>query len=226
MTARYNKLYEAPAYGLPEVALYLKVPSTTLRYWLTGFSKRPPIIEPAEMNPIRLSFLNLLECHALAGMRKIYNLKLPKVRSALRKLSEQFPQPHPLISEVFLTDRKDLFMERMGQIVNVSRQQDQLSLDFYLMHLERVETDSKGLFKFFPFVREPRPSEPKIIEIDPMISFGKPVIAGTGISTAIIASRFGARDSVSSLAEEYGCTTQQIEEAIRWEGALPLPVAA
>jgi uncharacterized protein (DUF433 family) len=226
MTARYNKLYEEPAYGLSEAAVYLKVPCTTLRYWLTGFGKQFPIIQPVESAPTRLSFLNLLECHVLAGMRKVYDLKLPRVRSALRKVSEQFPQPHPLISEVFLTDRKDLFIERMGQIVNVSRQQDQLSLDFYLMHLERVETDSKGLFKFFPFVRQPRPSEPKIIEIDPMISFGKPVIAGTGISTAIIASRFGARDSVSSLAEEYGCTTQQIEEAIRWEGALPLPVAA
>jgi uncharacterized protein (DUF433 family) len=226
MTVRYNKLYEEPAYGLSEAAVYLKVPYTTLRYWLTGFGKQSPIIKPVESAPTRLSFLNLLECHALAGMRKIYNLKLPKVRSALRKVSEQFPQPHPLITEVFLTDRKDLFIERMGQIVNVSGQQDQLNLDFYLMHLERVETDSKGLLKFFPFVVEPRPSEPKIIEIDPMVGFGKPVIAETDISTAIIASRFNARESITSLAEEYGCTPQQIEEAIRWERAIPVPIAA
>jgi uncharacterized protein (DUF433 family) len=226
MSARYNKLYEEPAYGLSEAAVYLKVPYTTLRYWLTGFGKQSPIIEPAVYSPTRLSFMNLLECHALAGMRKIYNLKLPKVRSALRKVSEQFPQPHPLISEVFLTDRKDLFIERMGRIVNVSRQQDQLSLDFYLMHLERVEVDPKGLFRFFPFVVAPSSSEPKTIEINPMVGFGKPVITGTGISTAIIASRFNARESITSLAEEYGCTPQQIEEAIRWERAIPLPVAA
>jgi uncharacterized protein (DUF433 family) len=226
MTARYNKLYEVPAYGLSEASVYLKVPKTTLRYWLTGFGKQSPIIAPVESVPTRLSFLNLLECHALAGMRKIYNLKLPKVRSALRKVSEQFPQPHPLITEVFLTDRKDLFIDRMGQIVNVSRRDDQLSMDFYFMHLERVETNSKGAFKFFPFVVEPRPSEPKIIEIDPMVGFGKPVIAGTAISTAMIASRFNARESITSLAEEYGCTPQQIEEAIRWERALPVPIAA
>jgi uncharacterized protein (DUF433 family) len=226
MSARYNKLYEEPAYGLPEVAVYLKVLSTTLRYWLTGFSKRPPIIEPVELNPIRLSFLNLLECHALAGMRKIYNLKLPKVRTALRKVTEKFHSPHPLVNEVFLTDREDLFIERLGQIINVSQRHDQLSLEFYRMHLERVEVDPKGLFHFFPFVVAPSASEPKTIEINPMVGFGKPVITGTGISTAIIASRFNARDSVSSLAEEYGCTTQQIEEALRWERAIPLPVAA
>jgi hypothetical protein len=88
MSARYNKLYEAPAYGPSEAAVYLKVPCTTLRYRLTGFGKQSPIIEPVERTPPRLSFLNLLECHALAAMRKIYNLKLPKVRSALRKVSE------------------------------------------------------------------------------------------------------------------------------------------
>jgi uncharacterized protein (DUF433 family) len=226
MTSHYNQLYEEPAYGLSEAAVYLKVPYNTLRYWLTGFGKQPPIIEPAESCPTRLSFLNLLECQALAGMRKIYNLRLPKVRIGLRKVSEQFPQPHPLVNQVFFTDHKDLFIERMGQIINMSRRDDQMSLDFYRMHLERVVTDPEGLVRFFPFVVGPTASEPKIVEINPLIGFGKPIIAGTGISTAIIASRFNARESITELAEEYGCTPQQIEEAIRWERALPLSVAA
>jgi|ERR1700740_3185273 len=222
MTAQYNELYDQSAYGLPEAAVYLKVPYTTLRYWLTGFGKLPPIIDPVESRPVRLSFLNLLECHALAGMRKIYDLKLPRVRRALRRISKDFPQPHPLINEVFKTDRKDLFIERMGKIVNLSQPYDQLSLEFFNMHLERVEIDPKGLFRFFPFVRELRPSEPKIIEINPKVGFGKPIIAGTAISTAIIASRFNARESIAELAEEYGCTPEKIEEAIRWERALPV----
>ena len=221
MTASYNKLYEEPAYGLPEAALYLKVPYQTLRYWLTGFGARPPIILPVEQSPVRLSFLNLLECHALAAMRKIYDLKLPRVRSALKKVSKDYPQPHPLISQVFLTDRKDLFIERLGETINVSRH-GQYSMDWYHLHLERVDVDPKGLFRFFPFVVEPKASEPKSVEINPMVGFGKPVIAGTGISTAIIASRFNAREAVTDLAEEYGCTPQQIEEAIRWERALPV----
>jgi len=221
MTQRYNKLYEEPAYGVAEAAVYLKVPYQTLRYWLTGFTARPPIVVPVETNPVRLSFLNLLECHVLAGMRKIYDLKIPKVRSALRKISQDFPQPHPLIDEVFLTNRKDLFIEKVGKIINVSRH-GQLGLNFYQMHLERVEVDPQGLFRFFPFVVQPAPSEPKTIEINPMVGFGKPVLAGTGISTAIIASRFNARESIADLAAEYECQPRQIEEAIRWERALPV----
>jgi uncharacterized protein (DUF433 family) len=226
MKNEQNKIYDEAAYGLPEAAVYLKVPQATLRYWLTGFSKRPAVIEPAELSPIRLSFLNLLECHALAAMRKIYNLRLPKVRTGLRKVAERVPQPHPLVNQIFLTDRRDLFIEQMGQVINVSQPTDQLSLNFYRMHLERVEVDPKGLFHFFPFVVAPSASEPKTIEINPLVGFGKPVLAGTGISTAIIASRFNARESVTDLAEEYGCSPQQIEEALRWERSIPLPAAA
>jgi uncharacterized protein (DUF433 family) len=221
MPSPYNKLYEEPAYGLSEAAVYLKVPYQTLRYWLTGFGTRPPIIDPVETDPLRLSFLNLLECHVLAGMRKVYDLKLPKVRSALRKISKDFPQPHPLISQVFLTDRRNLFIEKVGEIINVS-QHGQMEMNFYQIHLERVEVDPKGFFRFFPFVVQPGPAEPKTIEINPMVGFGKPVITGTGISTAIIASRFNARESIADLAKEYECTPQQIEEAIRWERALPI----
>lgn len=214
-------LYEEPAYGLSEAAVYLKVPYQTLRYWLTGFKSRPPIIEPVAKEPVRLSFMNLLECHVLAGMRKIYDLKLPRVRSALKKMARDYPQPHPLITEVLMTDRKNLFVERLGKIINVS-EHGQMGLNFYQMHLQRVEIDPKGLFRFFPFVVQPAPGEPKTIEINPMIGFGKPVIAGTGVSTAIIASRFTARDSIADLAAEYECTPRQIEEAIRWERALPV----
>jgi uncharacterized protein (DUF433 family) len=50
-----------------------------------------------------------------------------------------------------------------------------------------------------------------------MVSFGKPVLAGTGISTSVIVGRFNARDSVSDLAREYGVATAVLEDAIRWE---------
>jgi uncharacterized protein (DUF433 family) len=216
----YNELYEEPAYGMPEAATYLRVPYQTLRYWLTGFGARAAIIRPVETGPVRLSFFNLLECHVLAGMRKIYDVKVPRIRNALRELNEQSPKPHPLITETFLTDRKDLFIERLGRLINIS-QHGQMGMEFYHVHLERVVVDTNGIFRFYPFVVYPAPTEPKSIEINPIVGFGKPVIAGTAISTAVIASRFVARESIADLAREYECTPQQIEEAIRWERALP-----
>ncbi len=70
---------------------------------------------------------------------------------------------------------------------------------------------------FFPFVEKRSSDEPRSIMISPAVSFGRPVISGTGIPTAVIASRFHARESVGDLAREYGRTDKEIEEAIRWE---------
>jgi uncharacterized protein (DUF433 family) len=58
---------------------------------------------------------------------------------------------------------------------------------------------------------------PRLIQISPAVGFGKPVIAGAGISTSVVASRFNARESIDDLASEYGLKPRQIEETIRWE---------
>jgi len=92
-------------------------------------------------------------------------------------------------------------------------------------HLHRIEVDVHGLaMTLFPFVRrKPDPNivssmdDPRFISIDPRVRFGRPVIAGTGIPTAEIASRFRAGDSSAELADEYGRSQLEIEEAIRCE---------
>jgi uncharacterized protein (DUF433 family) len=67
-------------------------------------------------------------------------------------------------------------------------------------------------------------SEPKWVVIDPQVQFGRPVLAGTGIPTFVIAERYEAGESISDLARDYDRPEKEIEEAIRCE--LPLPTAA
>jgi len=55
---------------------------------------------------------------------------------------------------------------------------------------------------------------PKYI-IDPYVYFGRPVLVGTGIPTAVIADRYKAGDSVDDLANDYGRQWLEIEEATR-----------
>jgi uncharacterized protein (DUF433 family) len=207
---------ELPLYGLAEAALYLRLPIKTLEYWVFGRGNHKPMINAASRSPRALSFMNLLECHMLAAMRSLYELKLPKIRRGVATLNQTSKYSHPLIEEPLFTNRVDLLVKELDKIVNLSRGGQLAIPDIVTVHLERVEYD-KGLFRFYPFVRERSKAEPKIIVINPAVGFGKPVIAGTGISTAVIASRFNARESVPELAEEYCLDDKQIEEAIRWE---------
>ena len=213
-----TEFFETPIYGTKEVARYVGVPYQTLRYWIRGSETVGPLIELVSLNPPQFSFYNLLECHMLSAMRGFYKLPIPKVRKALRTLQRVLPSPHPLVDREFLTDKVDLFVQALpDELINLSRD-GQLGIRAVLAtHLERIEQDASGLIKFYPFVEDRKPSEPKLILMSPAVGFGRPVIAGTGISTAIIAARFHARESVSELAEEYKRSSQEIEEAIRWE---------
>lgn len=213
-----NSLFETPIYGLVDGAHYLRVPYQTLRYWTLGRDSIAPIVQLASTDPPRLSFMNLLESHMLSSMRKNYNLRLPKVRKALRTLAEMYPSPHPLIDRQLETDTVDVFIREHGdELLNLNKPQQRSFKDIINVYLQRIERTEHGLLNFFPFGEKASASEPKIIVINPGISFGRPVISGTGIPTAVIASRFHARDSVSELAKEYGRTDAEIEEAIRWE---------
>lgn len=210
-----HHIMETPVYGLTEAAQYLRVPLNTLRYWVQGAGSVPPLIRSPE--PSRLSFANLLEGYMLSSMRKIYDVRIPRVRKALINLAKYVRHRHPLIEQAFETDRRDLFIEHLGKKVNLYKDEQILIPGIMELYLKRIERDPQGLFRLYPFVVEPKPNEPRMILITPSVGFGKPVIVGTGISTAVVASRFNARESIADLASEYGVKPQQIEEAIRWE---------
>ena len=224
---------EMPAYGIMEAAHYLRIPPATIRDWVSGryyptqlgkkFSK--PIIHLPDPHLKSLSFMNLVEVHVLDAIRRKYNIPLDKVRIALNYLSRQFPSRHPLADREFETDGLNLFIQRFGQLITISQDGQLAMLDLLKAHLHRIERDTLGVpVKLYPFTRKREPQEPKAVVIDPQVSFGRPVLAGTGIPTAVIAERYKAGESMDALAEDYGRARLEIEEAIRCE--LPIETAA
>jgi uncharacterized protein (DUF433 family) len=214
----FDQILQTPIYNMVEAAHYARVPYQTLRYWAKGRDSVPPLIALASNEPPRLSFMNLVECHILSGMRREYNLSIVKVRPALRNLIKLYPSLHPLLDWHFETNRVNLFVREPGdELIDLNNPEQKVLAEILEINIERIERDTKGMYVFYPFVEKRSRQEPKIIMINPAISFGRPVISGTGIPTAVIASRFHARDSIRDLAEEYGRTEKEVEEAIRWE---------
>ncbi len=217
---------ELPTYPVAEAAHYLLIPPATIRDWVAGryyptqrgrkFS--PPIIHLPEPGNRALSFMNLIEVHVLDGIRRKHQIPLDKVRVALMYLSKKFPARHLLADAEFETDGLDLFVHKFGQLINVSREGQLAMRELLHVHLKRIERDPSGLpIKLYPFTRKRVSQEPRAVVIDPHVSFGRPVLAGTGIPTATIAERYKAGESVDDLADDYGRTRLEIEEAIRCE---------
>ena len=227
----------SPAYSMAEAAHYLRMPEGTLRSWMVGRwypvagqSKRSrPLIhfdggldDPQKQH---LSFINLVEAHILAAIRRRHGVKLPKVRTALDFVKRQFHIERPLIDQTFQTDGLDLFVERYGDLMNASREGQQAMKEIISVYLKRIERDSKGLpIKLYPFTRDTESDaapkyDPRVVVMNPSVSFGRPVIAGTGIPVSSIYERYKAGDSVAELAQDFRLDTSAIEEAIRCEAA-------
>ena len=215
-----------PAYGVFEAARYLRLPAATLRDWSVGRpyvrSDGPQYWDPvltlqAPDRPL-LSFINLVEAHVLAAIRRRYRIPFAKVRAAVLFLREHLKSNHPLADHEFTTDGISLFIDHLGTFVNVT-QEGQLAMRQLLeLYLHRIERDPRGIpVKLFPFTRGPEGDEPRAVVIDPYLSFGRPVIVGTGIATVIVAERYKAGETISDLAADYGRSTSDIEEAIRCE---------
>ncbi|MBW4521978.1 MAG: DUF433 domain-containing protein [Scytolyngbya sp. HA4215-MV1] len=231
MTATYDKLdtRNLPTYPIADAARYLSIPIGTLRSWLHGRyypveeGKRyfEPLIQRPNTTTSQLSFTNLVEAHVLRVIRQVHGVRLDKVRTALDYIDQRFNIPHPLARIEFQTDGINLFIESVGRLINVS-EHGQLAMQAVLEHLlERIEWDENGIAaRLFPVTRMKDQDAPKVLVIDPSISFGRPVLIGTGIPTAILAERYKAGESIDTLAHDYGCDRLQIEEAIRCELSL------
>ena len=221
-----GELRDIPAYGLSEASHYLGIPKATLRSWVlgrlypieTGKQFFRPIIELPDKEKRLLSFVNLVEAHVLEAIRQRHGIKFWRVRGAVEYLEGQLDSRHPLAEQKFVTDGIDLFVEQFGRLVNISREGQLAIKELIQTYLRRIERDSAGFpIRLYPFTRERKPDEPKTIVIDPYISFGRPVLAGTGIATTIIAQRYKAGESIEELVEDYGRPTSDIQEAIRCE---------
>ncbi len=214
-----------PVYSFVEAAHYLNLPVSTLSSWFRGQSYKhndeirrfQPVIrldgEPGE----GLSFLNLVEAHVLTAIRREHRIPLQKVRRALEYVELELGLQRPLTNTRFETDGVDLLVRELEKLVNIS-QEGQLEIEPVVRtFLRRIKRDPEGVpIKLYPFTRTTvSDTEPEPVEIDPRVAFGRPVLAGRGVPTAVLADRFTAGDSLADLAQDYDTSTQVIEEAIR-----------
>jgi uncharacterized protein (DUF433 family) len=220
---------QEPAYTVPEAAHYLQIPAATLRSWTVG-RRYPvqegerffePVIVVASLYPAMLSFVNLVEAHVLDAIRREYNVGLPAVRRAIVFLRQELGSKHPLAEQKFETDGKDLFIRKLGNLIAVSKGGQRAIPEVLDAYLKRIEWDLQGLAtRLYPFTRQRDLVQPKVVMIDPRVSFGRPVLAGTGIRTELVAERYKAGESIDELARDYDRNRAEIEEAVRCELAI------
>lgn len=213
-----NAPRHVPLYSIPECARYLGLPTPTVRSWVTGGNDSEPLIQPAGSEPTALSFINLVELHVMAALRRHHRVPMQNIRPAIDFLESRLGVTNPLARRELLTDGLSIFTDHLDDLLNLSAGGQLAIREIIESYLERVEHDDQGLaHRFFPFSRSGGREAPKLIVIDPEIAFGRPIIVGSGVRTSVIANFFDAGETITELADEYRLGLAQIEEALRYE---------
>jgi uncharacterized protein (DUF433 family) len=216
------------AYTLAEAARYVRLPAATLRSWVLGRqyptadgrSDFPPLMRPASRQPPWLSFSNLIEAHVLRSLRTEHGVPVKALRSALAYAEKTLGVDRLLLRPELRTDAGKVFLDRYGELIELTASGQLAMRRLFADHLKRVEWDSSRFpVRLYPFLSASAPSEACPIVIDPRIAFGRPVVLSKGISTSTIAERVDAGESVDDIAADYDLGQTEIEQAIVYERA-------
>jgi uncharacterized protein (DUF433 family) len=179
-----------------------------------------------------LSFTNLVEAHVLYGMRRVHKITMTRVRKAMVELRRDFESQHPLAEVDLYTEGKDI-ITHYGSYVNMSAGKQTEMAEVIGIYIKRIERDETAIARFYPFSGEPViagpgiTEQPKVVSVDPFVSFGRPVVAGTNVRTEILSERWLGGDTIETLANDYRLDESIVEAALKYESARrPTAIAA
>jgi uncharacterized protein (DUF433 family) len=207
-------------YAYADVDRLIGLHSGTARRWLEGYERLgrfyDPVLRPAPTGSDAVTWGEMVEARLLAEFR---DRKVPvqRMRPAILKLREafgQYPLAHarPFLDvegrELVQIVQEQVGLERVLQLV-VVRDGQLLLTDAAERFRSAVEYESSVARRLRPDLRTP------YVLMDPLRAFGQPAVRS--VRTESLAEDYRAGSSREELADLYELTTEQVDDAIRFE---------
>jgi uncharacterized protein (DUF433 family) len=209
-------------YRLSEVIRYTGLPPTTVRAW---FRRRPGRVGNGPLfvsdydeidGDFAVSFLNLVDAY-VAGILREHDVSPALIRQAFAILHVEMGTPHPFAHADLRTDGARIIQRNFCQKGDIPLV-DVFSKPLLLSELKNrlskiVYADDSRLAEAWKIA--------KGITIRPGVSFGKPVVEGTGITTFVVANQYRANHSnVALVAGLFNIKPADVKNAVNFETKL------
>ncbi|NQU05087.1 MAG: hypothetical protein HQ568_03270 [Calditrichaeota bacterium] len=196
-------------YTISEISLLTNAKRWSVVNWIQSHLSQPYFgkIEGIYV----LSFHDLIEALTIFTLRE-KKVSLQTIRKAHRKMQIDFNISHPFATNKTFTNGKDIWIE-VGEEINdkflLKIMTDQIELDQITKPLLDSIDYSDGLsYKWRPLYG---------VVIDPLRSFGQPIIDKYGIQTNILANAFKAEGSFEKAAYWYDVNIESVKTAYKYE---------
>lgn len=217
-------------YTPPEAARMVGMTPVTLKRWVLGYEHdekhEAPLWSPQHVpneDGVFLGFRDLIEARIVNAMRRM-KIGLPTIRICMERAREIVGQDRPFSTSAFKTDGKTIFLEITRgldepQLIDLKRSQGVFN---------RVVAPSLADLDFGPEGAERwwLLHGKRTIVADPDRSFGQPIVAEHGITTARLAEAVEAEGSIEQVAQIYEIRARLVRDALAYENQLGLRKAA
>jgi uncharacterized protein (DUF433 family) len=213
-------------YSEAEAARLLRVPSSTLNYWLEGGTRRGKTYQPIVREQPRgghppVTWAEFIECGWLRQYRRIDRVPMAELRAFIALMRGRYEVPYPLAHFAPFANQ--------GQLVTVREAQAEAGLapDFCLVaevsgqlvltapadaFVRRVEWEQGE-----PTGWRPHDDDESPVRIRPGVRFGRPSVRG--ISTTVLWEQVEAGASLDEVAEDYDLAVGDVRWAVSYETA-------
>lgn len=200
-------------YSLAEAARLLRTPRRTVSRWVDGYVQ---VLQsgPREYAPViasddysALTFGDLVELMYVRGFRDA-GVGLDMIRTTAAKFRNEWDTRYPLATERFATDGRSLLLGLGGDWKHALTGQHMAFFDelgTQLVHLNNLTAEWRPL------------GVDHLVLVNPDRSFGKPIEAGSGAHTYVLAQAAAGSEDIDSVAWWYGTTTQGVKDASQFE---------
>lgn len=217
---------DTPLYTVAEAARLLRVPPSTLVWWLEGRGHRgagqsyPPVIRPEPTGSSHVTWGEYVEAGYLREYRRRHRVPLQQLRAVIDALRQEFGVPYPLAHfKPFVGPGRRLVLaieERLeipAELRMVTTVQGRQLLtppaDSFLERVEFAQDDPQWARRVYPA------GKASSVVIDPEFNFGAPTV--NGISTEVLAELVDAGEPMEEVAQDYGLALPQLRQALAYE---------
>ncbi len=209
---------DMPLYSYAAAARTLKLPNSTVRWWVQGRDQKYEPVLKADSGSL-LSFKDLLELYVVKVLRKNRGVTLPAIRRAVA-YAEQLGIRRVLLSENLATYAGNVLLAGLSETVAISLSGQRLLHELIDGLIERIDRDVVGAPVLHPdFVGEQLSGAKLPVSVSPVVAFGAPTISGTGIRTSMAKARVDSGEKVDEVASDYDVPPALITAAVYFEHA-------
>ncbi len=216
------EILDRPVYSEADAAEILRVPRSTLHWWLEGRSggKRsyPPVVRPVPTGESRLTWGEFIEVALLRQYRRDSGVPLEEIRTFVRKLRKEEGIPYPLAHhKPWVGVGRQLLLEMQkeadlpGALWLVAPASDQVVLTPpAASFIHRVDWDNDLAVAWRPHDDEFSP-----VRCRPTHRFGRPAIKG--ISTVAISEHIDGGEDEEDVAAQFDIEVEDVGWARAYE---------